>query len=87
MVQLLFGGSADGGSGFPVRAACQFFLLELFNLYLIINTSFFVLNHWCLHLPSIHNLSARFLSFSISLSEDGDEGTEPCEGLYLNVWV
>lgn len=26
-------------------------------------------------------------SFSISLSEDGDEGTEPCEGLYLNVRV
>lgn len=79
MVQLLFGGSADGGCGFPV--------LELLNLYLIINASFFVLYHWCLHLLSIHNLSTRFLSFSISLSEDGDEGTEPCEGLYLNVWV
>lgn len=26
-------------------------------------------------------------SYSISLSEDGDEGTELCEVLYLNVWV
>lgn len=35
-------------------------------------------------LPSITSLLG---SFSISLSEDGDEGTEPCEGLYLNIWV
>lgn len=43
------------------------------------------MSHWCLLLPSIHNILLG--SFSISLSEDGDEGTEPCEGLYLNVWV
>lgn len=36
------------------------------------------------YLPSITPLHH---SSSISLSEDGDEGTEPCEGLYLNVWV
>lgn len=36
------------------------------------------------YLPSITPLHH---SSSISLSEDGDEGTQPCEGLYLNVWV
>lgn len=36
---------------------------------------------------AFHPLTSLLGSFSIPLSEDGDEGTEPCEGLYLNVRV
>lgn len=39
------------------------------------------------YLFSLPPITSLLGSSSISLFEDGDEGTEPCEGLYLNVRV